>query len=85
MKFQFFRFYALIILAGALLIWSFNQIYNAIQDDNANYQIEVDYFFDGLSSDSKRGTKPLPNLLTIEAASLALPPDIQQKIGRAHV
>lgn len=85
MKFQFFRFYALIILAGTLLVWSFNQIYNAIQDDNLNYQIEVDYFFDGLSEGNKIGSKPLPNLLTIEASSLALPPDIQQMVEQGKV
>ena len=44
MKFQFFRFYALIVLAGSLLVWSFNQIYHAVQEPAKSYQVDIDFF-----------------------------------------
>ncbi|AOE50432.1 ATP-binding protein [Kangiella sediminilitoris] len=88
MKFQFFRFYALVVLAAALLIWSFNQIYNAIQEPNKSYQVDIDYFIERYNqpaTESGNSTGQLPLFNTISAESLVLPEDVEQLLDTGNV
>lgn len=87
MKFQFFRFYALIVLAAALLVWSFNQIYHAVQEPAKNYQVDIDFFFEGYNAtNAPSSTSPeLPLFHTIDVNALALPEDVQAMLDEGQV
>ncbi|RDX36294.1 two-component sensor histidine kinase [Kangiella sp. HD9-110m-PIT-SAG07] len=87
MKFQFFRFYALIVLAAALLIWSFNHIYSATQEPAKNYQVDIDFFFKGYNKtiNPESADHQLPLFNTIDANTLVLPSDIQMLLNDGHV
>lgn len=92
MKFQFFRFYALIVLAAALLVWSFNHIYSAVSQPTQSYQVDIDYFFKGfaVASDSSAASAAanqpeLPLFRTVHNNSLALPEDIQSLLEQGNV
>ncbi|WP_251357971.1 ATP-binding protein [Kangiella sp. TOML190] len=79
MKFQFYRFYALIILAAALLVWSFNSIYEATQTPNSSYQVEVDDLIQRFHHDSDLSAdkeQRLPTFEIIQSQTLALPEDL---------
>ena len=78
MKYQFYRLYALLILSSALIIWSFSEIHNAMQQVES-YQIDVDSVFRGLSD---KDTSVLIRRLT--ADELALPSDLSDKLGRGE-
>ncbi len=87
MKFQFFRFYALIVLAGSLLVWSFNQIYHAVQEPAKSYQVDIDFFFQGYnaSNNTSNDNTQLPLFHTVDANALALPEDIQTLLKKGQV
>lgn len=87
MKFQFFRFYALVILAAALLVWSFNHIYTAVTQPSKSYQVDVESFFTGYEAINNPADtqQKLPLFEEVDANAIVLPEDIRLLLEQGNV
>ncbi|MCE9677756.1 ATP-binding protein [Shewanella sp. AS1] len=80
MKFQFYRLYALLILSSTLIIWSFNEIHTAMQQDSESYQLDVGNIFQSITQQGE--SSPIRRLARSE---LALPVDLQEKLQQGEI
>lgn len=79
MKFQFYRLYALLILSSALIIWSFNEIHDYLQQDEITYQIDIENIFNTAEKDFNRS---FINRLALD--ELALPISLSAKLNQGE-
>ncbi|WP_371186195.1 ATP-binding protein [Thalassotalea maritima] len=80
MRFQFFRLYLLIIIAVSVVVFSFDQFMDSIDESDEGYTMSVDYLFEAYSqrqNNKQQVTVPLPTFRYTPLASLALPDDLQ--------
>ncbi|GEA12997.1 ATP-binding protein [Alteromonas sp. KUL49] len=81
MKRQFYRLYGLILLVGCLLVFSFNQLINALEKQTTEYQINVDYLFTAYEQEFESGgEQKLPRFSYVLLEDLALTPNLQARL-----
>ncbi|MDN3651829.1 ATP-binding protein [Thalassotalea ponticola] len=87
MRYQFYRFYLLLILLASIIILSFNQIVKTLDDSSEHYSINIDYLFSAFEhqtnklGESKLG---LPQFEYLNAGDLALPESLQSSLSQGQ-
>lgn len=89
MKYQFYRFYVLLLLAAALLIFSFNQWLTILDNDKHHYQVNIEYLLDSFQYsqlDYKTEGEPLlsplglPKFTIVEFSDLSISFELEQQL-----
>lgn len=78
MKAQFYRLFGFMLLSGALVFWSFSELADAYERQAVGYQLSVGALFDQLEQQQAL-------VQQLDAAQLALPPDLSAQLERGEV
>ncbi len=85
MKHEFYRLYLLLIIAGSVVIWSFQQIYNTLDHSASSHHIEVSTLINAyIAADSINDFTTMPNFRSVSLEMIGFPGRLAEKIKQGH-